>query len=395
MSSNDVILLLISSLINSDTDTNNLSLSEKQSLDVYKEIEAQGLVSVLYEKSVLIKGMPGTLLNEWKNYALVARIKNLRQKKEQNEIIDLLSRHNIPTAVIKGDSAAKYYPNPQVRLSGDIDLFVEKSCYEKTKEILDNNGYMFISENEYHSEYSKNNCEFEIHYTLSRIGKGKCGKYISGLLNQGINELEYEYVMNAKVASFPSLQNGMILLMHIQQHLPLGLGFKQIIDWMMYVNECMDDEHWEIARDAYHKAGLCEPAMLVTKMCQMYLGLRKNDITWADSIPEEDCNKLLNYIFTKGNFGRKENQIEKGIFALTRDKNNKTRIRRLQKNGVKNWSAAEKHSCLAPFAWIYTLCTYFSFLIKREHPFRALIRDISVAQDRKKMFKKMNIYTKA
>ena len=54
----------------------------------------------------------------------------------------------------------------------------------------------------------------------------------------------------------PSLQNGLVLMLHIVKHLKSGLGLRQIIDWMMYVDKQLDNEKWEEYSSVYETDGI-------------------------------------------------------------------------------------------------------------------------------------------
>ena len=43
----------------------------------------------------------------------------------------------------------------------------------------------------------------------------------------------------------PEVENGLVLIAHIGQHLRSGLGLRQIIDWMMYAKANLTDEFWK------------------------------------------------------------------------------------------------------------------------------------------------------
>lgn len=43
----------------------------------------------------------------------------------------------------------------------------------------------------------------------------------------------------------PPLENGLVLLAHVNQHLGSGLGLRQILDWQMFVDAHLTDELWE------------------------------------------------------------------------------------------------------------------------------------------------------
>ena len=49
---------------------------------------------------------------------------------------------------------------------------------------------------------------------------------------------------------FPPLENGLVLLGHINQHLEEGLGLRQILDWALYVDKALDDDAWEMGRNS-------------------------------------------------------------------------------------------------------------------------------------------------
>ena len=92
---------------------------------------------------------------------------------------------------------------------------------------------------------------------------------------------------------FPPLENVLVLLEHINQHLEKGLGLRQILDWALYVDKALDDDTWEHTfAPVVHRLGLDRLAITVTRMCQLYLGLRP-DITWCASADEKVCDSLM------------------------------------------------------------------------------------------------------
>jgi hypothetical protein len=65
----------------------------------------------------------------WKEtvYSNIYAYSNLVKK--QKRILDAFQLNQLPVVVVKGTSAAKYYPKPQLRTMGDIDLFVRPEDY--------------------------------------------------------------------------------------------------------------------------------------------------------------------------------------------------------------------------------------------------------------------------
>ena len=50
---------------------------------------------------------------------------NIRVSYGQKELVKLLENHKIPCAILKGESVAAYYPNPELRTLGDVDFLIE------------------------------------------------------------------------------------------------------------------------------------------------------------------------------------------------------------------------------------------------------------------------------
>ena len=83
-------------------------------------------------------------------------------------------------------------------------------------------------------EFFKNGVSVEIHRFFASLNDPNHAKLLDDQIIENINS---SHVLPDKV-------NGLVLLEHISQHLESGLGLRQIIDWMMFVNQCLPDEYW-------------------------------------------------------------------------------------------------------------------------------------------------------
>ena len=160
-----------------------------------------------------------------------------------------------------------------------------------------------------------------------------------------------------------------MLLEHISLHLEEGLGLRQILDWMLYADKVLDDQLWQDAfAPLLRELGLETLALTVTRMCQMYLGLR-TDITWCAGADEMLCQYLMEYIFKQGNFGRKlQRGANRAVIVLDATKDLRTLFRILQYEGCKNWKAVSRFPILKPFAWLYQLLRYFIKGLRTKNP---------------------------
>ncbi len=308
------------------------------------------------------------LRTEWLKYCVKNQARWLRIMVKQDQMLKLLEKHALDCVIIKGSAAAIAYPSPSLRAVGDVDILVKRSDFERTKTILEENGYELVQEHvhsHHHYCYKKDGVYFELHKRLG-IVQEKDEKLLN-LFESGIGQRQYTHIDEFTFPMLPTDLNGLVLMFHINQHLRSGLGLRHIIDWMMYLNQ---NDNFDRLLPIFRETGMEKLAITVTLLCQEYLGLGeltmkgekalqvstddalKGDVlSWADYPVEE----LMAYIFEKGDFGRKSGEEGKiaSIFLLT--KNPVQLIKRLQKGGMYRWKSAKKYKALRPFAWIYQI----------------------------------------
>lgn len=320
---------------------------------------------------------------------------------EQELLIQLMRKNNINMVILKGAAAAIYYPRPDLRTMGDIDFLVNPKEFQKAYHILLENGYQLAypeDETPHHITLRKNNIVFEIHKTLSIIARnnaGNYGDYLQDLLLKGLSSNEQKYIENWSFPMFPRLQNGIVLLLHVVQHLNSGLGLRQIVDWMMFVNSELNDETWRLEfQPILRKIKLEKFAIILTRMCQLHLGLRTEDITWCHSADPLLCNKLLDHFMEKGNFGRKAAKNGKIVFILSANRTPLKFFKRLQDSGIHNWKLAKKYSILRPFAWIYQIFRYIRQGLDKKHPFQSLLNNWKKSKKQVDLLNELKLFDK-
>lgn len=160
-----------------------------------------------------------------------------------------------------------------------------------------------------------------------------------------------------------------------------------MIDWMMYVDKVLDDEFWQSDfRQVAESKGLATLAITATRMCQRYLGLSER-ITWCASDEDALCDQLLAFLFSSGNFGRKESNTVEGVSMLIRENG---LFRYLQNSGEVNWNAYHRHHALKPFCWLYQGCRVIRKTIHSRRGFK-VIGNISQSKDRSFLLRELGI----
>ena len=279
----------------------------------------------------------------------------LRMLYEQSGISGIFADAGIPMVILKGTSAAMYYPEPMRRSMGDIDIITPPDRFEDARRLLEESGYQFTGDYGDDRDYSyiKNGVLIELHHRYSDADWD-----IEPLITEGIDNAVTREVCGKSFLSLPDAVNGLVLLDHVRHHLYGGLGIRQIIDWMMYVHKSSGDAQWEsefmpLARSA----GLEKLAVTMTKMCRIWFGL-PDAVNWCDGADEESARMLLENVLRVGNFGVKDRYVYRPMESLTMSVKQEGLFLYLQKTGLANWQAAQRHAALRPFAWLYQSFRY-------------------------------------
>ena len=325
--------------------------------------------------------------NKWIDLKNQLRASAIRYCSAESELVNLLDKSKVPFVILKGTSAAIYYKHPMRRVMGDIDFLVPEGCFDKTLGILTNNGYMIDPEHQTIRNIGliKNRITFELHKRFSHEDIDIENYLISGIANKEIVKFG-----SIEFPVLPKLPNGLVLLDHMRNHLQSGLGLRQVVDWMMYVNAELSDEFWfKEFSSVVDSLGLTRFAIVVTRMCQLFLGL-SNNITWCKNADDDVCKKLLDLIFKSGNFGCKTG---KGMSVeLVRSQIREHGLFRwLQLAGEHNWKAYNRHAWLKPFCWIYQLFRYVGQGVMSGRSYGELSDDLDRSKNRYELMKELEL----
>lgn len=360
--------------------------------EIYEEMKAQAVAALPMR---WLKDHPFSnrdLYEKWFSFCTRQQVFCIKLMSEQSRMLDLLEKHDIPCVIIKGTAAGMAYPNSFLRGSGDVDFLVKRCDYERTADILEENGFVLTHKKDprkHHYEYSKNGICFELHRRLAIITESD--ERLLSVFEKGIANRKIYTIGNFHFPVLPPELNGLTLIFHINQHLRKGLGLRQIIDWMMYVDN-LPASTWENRlRPILRETGMEKLALTVTAMCQKYLGLR----TLVQDPDIYPCDTLMDLILERGNFGKKSGKDEKVALVFFDIASPVRLMRHLQRGGMARWRMAREHKALRPFAWIYeigslsldlfrTRMTPREFLKQRQRGIaqRKLIQDLGLELDR-------------
>ena len=292
-----------------------------------------------------------TVRNRWSKRALADYHKSLRVLAAQASLCSILGEYAIKPVFLKGMASAWYYPNPLLRHIGDIDFLVPPEQFDECCRVLEKNGYERGHDGTRHLAFEKRGLEYECHRYFS-LNASDFDRAEDEMLYEGCRNCITRDIDGKKYYALPDVQYGLVLLEHMKHHLYDGMGFRQYIDWVVYADRVLDDAAWgNIFSGMARKSNLERLAKVMTKTAQLYLGLRKDGITWCDDVEEEICIRLIQYIFSCGNFGvpsegKEEAHIIGNIYR-------KGLFRSLDASATTHIPISKKLVFLRPIAWLY------------------------------------------
>lgn len=278
----------------------------------------------------------------------------------------LLKENGIASVVLKGSAIAEYYPVPELRKSGDVDLLLlEPEKIEKACEVLQENGYIINEEQHAHhhvSMQSEENIEVELHTMLAEpFDNEEINRYIKELVTECQNHWSMKTVMGMDL---PVLENGYFalhLLLHMLQHfLRAGFGIKLLCDWVVFWNHLQDDNTKRTYLRLVKETGLKGFSDMISAVCVYELGLKKENVRFMfeqgdKSMPKkEEAAAFLRDILDAEEFGKSA----KDRMVMLRSTKWYDYIREFHHQMQLNFPRAGKIFVCWPVLWMITLIRF-------------------------------------
>ena len=215
----------------------------------------------------------------------------------------------IPVVLVKGQSLAQDYPDPERRQPGDIDLLLLPSSYEAAKAVLLPKATKVLEEEGeiWHQGMRFHSVEVEIHGSISTLMSRELDRKLAALLEEQF-----------KAGSFPTVSiggadipvpeagfNAVYIFVHMLQHYwSGGVGLRQLIDWMTFVSVHKREIHPVILEKRLEALGLLHVWKVFTGFAQEYLGCPEEKLPLA-AAPDAGKNaRIWRYVRHCGNFGK-------------------------------------------------------------------------------------------
>lgn len=279
-------------------------------------------------------------------------------------VIGLLKENGIDAILLKGCGTAAWYPVPELRKSGDIDLlFKSEDETRKALQILAQQGFVTTEDqpaNHHIVCESRDSVSLELHMSLAE-------PFDSEKTNRFLADCQKEYFAHRRVVdcmgvAFELTSDGyhaFYLLLHMLQHyVRAGFGVKLLCDWVVFWESPLSEEEKKIFLRLTQESGTFGFAVMMTRVCVKYLGLREKQVEFLMQVePKDVCDlteELMAEIFEAEEFGHSS----KDRMVVLRGTGLMDYAREFHHQMKLNYPKAGKIMVLYPVLWIMTLCGF-------------------------------------
>ncbi len=223
------------------------------------------------------------------------------------QALGALRQAGIPAVLLKGQGAARNYPDPQLRECGDIDIYIGPERLEEAVRVLTPLAYKvddkLVGK---HWQLWIGQAEIELHqHTMLPDGRRRT-RFFRQLEEEGLRHNLVPLDFGGVSADTPGdTFNTFYLFYHAWHHfITGGVGFRQLCDWTLLLHKHQDRIDRERLREMLDGMRLLFPWQLFGCIAVRDLGLPEQEFPFYDPARYGKSRRVLDVILAEGNFGR-------------------------------------------------------------------------------------------
>lgn len=281
-----------------------LAIAERQSV--------LGVVGQVISTDKVKYDIPIELMNKVKSYMMRIYLSNEIVNEKLIKTLNFLRENNVEPILLKGQSIALFYPEPKLRMCGDIDFYVGETKYKESYTALSNIASQISDQESIFKgkDFTMliGNVPFDIHRILGAYRIKRYNAKFQEVCAKGVLQTSEVIINNVPVSTLSETFNAFYLFHHLFNHfLITGIGLRHLCDFAVFLHA----RRSQINRDELYriidKMGLWQPWKIFGGVLVNYLGLSSADFPFYKEVPVWKLKKILIHIFEEGNFGKSTN----------------------------------------------------------------------------------------
>ena len=349
----------------------SLALHGKKSFDTDRKIDWNALIQMAEKHKVL-----PFLFDILQGADLPQEQQKILQKKGQQtvqqsyrllflskSIIEELKEHGIDAILLKGSGVAAFYPVPEYRKSGDVDILMKnKEEAERACEILEKHGFYkkeHQAANHHIACTGDDGIEVELHVTLAEaFDSEKTNAYLQQCQTSFFEHRKLQDVMGVTFNLATDAYQAFYLLLHMLQHfLRAGFGLKLLCDWVVFWEKPVCKEEKDTFIKLLEGSGMVGFASIITAVCVEYLQLDRKKVAFLvdrESFDKKTVTSFMKEVFEAEEFGHSDTDR----MVVLRGTKLTDYIREFHHQMKLTYPKASRCIVLYPALWVMTLCGF-------------------------------------
>ncbi len=164
------------------------------------------------------------------------------QEEVQQEVVKVMERRLIDTLVLKGTTLAQYYPQPELRQFGDVDLYFYARHDEADDVARRELGVGILDNSHHHTKYDLRGVTIESHRDFLNRRYPRSNRALEATLKKMAPSANFEVLY---------------LLRHLGVHFAAGrITLRDVTDFYLTCRTHHSDVNWPVVQDVIKRSGM-------------------------------------------------------------------------------------------------------------------------------------------
>lgn len=225
-------------------------------------------------------------------------------------IVESLRHNGIEPVLLKGQGIAKYYPIPELRQCGDIDIYVGQENFETACSVI---GEMSTPEDHQgdipslkHFHTRIGSAFIEIHRYTDVYWPKRYDRKYQKISDEGMSSKLVPLDFSGVQVMSPSVDfNVFFIFNHFWHHfIADGVGLRQICDWVLLLHASHGKIDLDKLASMLYEMKLMKEWRVFGCIAVDTLGLSMEEMPFYDAKYRKKASKVLELILLEGNFGK-------------------------------------------------------------------------------------------
>lgn len=233
---------------------NILNLSEEDWTRLFTLAAQHGVTALLFDTILRLpeQQQPSRALKiRWALSSEAIEKRHAQQTRAAHELTTLFASHGVRTILLKGLGLSIYYPRPEHRECGDIDLWLD-NC-DKGNRLIEELGIKINYDSEKHAVFHYKGVMVENHSHLLMPSHRRTERAIDDFL---VGEAENSRLAPAGYYTPSPMFNALYLLRHMARHFGTeGINLRHLLDWGLFLRSEQSEIDFEKILTLYAATG--------------------------------------------------------------------------------------------------------------------------------------------